>query len=164
MRESCGSPPSASRDAACAVRVVERELAEHAGAEHRDVLPALARGRGDRVEVEQRADVDALEALRGRDEQPRPVRRREDQRLGRRLASTSRGELPKSKPSMRLEPPLARELRRRLRVSASARASSISAQQRTRSVARRERLADRRGRAEDVDDDPDRRRSLLSAA
>ena len=95
------SPPIASRDPAGAVRVVERELAEHAGAQHRDVLPALARRGRDRVEVEERADVDALEALRGGDEQPRPVRRREDERLGAAARpATSRGELPKSKPSM----------------------------------------------------------------
>ena len=55
-------------DAPGAVRVVERELPEHAGTEHRDVLPALARSGRDSVDVEERTDVDALEALGGEPE------------------------------------------------------------------------------------------------
>src|SRR5205823_6305709 len=42
-------------DATRAVRVVERELVEHAGAQHRDVLAVRTRGRCDCGEVEQRA-------------------------------------------------------------------------------------------------------------
>ena len=103
-------------DPAGAVGVVERELAEHAGAEHRDVLPALARRRRDRVEVEERADVDALESLRRGDEQPRPVRRREDQRLGRRLALELARRVAEVEALDVLEPPLARELRRAFRL------------------------------------------------
>ena len=40
-------------DAARAVRVVERELPEHTGAENGDVLPGLARRGRDRDEVEE---------------------------------------------------------------------------------------------------------------
>src|SRR5207248_10497257 len=101
-------------DATRAVGVVERELAQHPGAEDGDVLPGLARRRSNRVEIEKRPDVDALEARRGGDEEPCPVRRREDERLGTRLAL----ELPRRVAEVEaldvLEPPLAREPRRTL--------------------------------------------------
>ena len=123
-------------DPARAVRVVERELAEHARAEHGDVVPVRARRSRDRVEVEQRADVHVVEALGRGDEQPRAVRRREDERLRVRLGSaTSRGELPKSKPGDRLEPALAGELRRALR-SSRARAPRRSPRSRGRGCSR----------------------------
>ncbi len=95
------------------------------------------------------------------DDRPRPVRRREDQRLGPRGSRNSRGDAPASKPSIRCasrSPPV-------IAVSPSsafsARASSISAQQRTRAVAGGQRLRDRRGRPHQVDDDSERRRSRL---
>ena len=142
-------------DAAGAVGVVERELAEHAGAENRYVLPALARRRRDSVEVEERADVDALEALGGRDEQPRPVRRREDQRLGRRLAFELARRVAEVEALDVLEPPLAGQLRRPFGLRERARLVHLGAAE-DAPVAGCERLADRGGRAEDVDDDPDR--------
>ena len=48
-------------------------------------------GGGDRVEIEERADVDVLEPRRRIDEQPRAVRRREDERRrARRLGDLAR--------------------------------------------------------------------------
>ena len=60
-----------------------------------------------------------------------------------------------------LEPPLAGELRRPSRLRERARLVDLGAAENA-PVARRERLADRRGRAEDVDDDPDRRGRQLT--
>ena len=139
-------------DPAGAVRVVERELAEHAGAEHRDVLPALARRGRDRVEVEERADVDALVSLRGGDEQPRPVRRREDRASPRRLSLELARRVAEVEALDVLEAPLAGELRRAFGLGERARVVDLRAAE-DALVAGRERLAHRRGRAEDVDDD-----------
>ena len=91
-----------------AVRVVERELAEHARAQHRDVLPALARGRRDRAEIQQRSDEDLLAARRrGRRAAAVPfvVERMSVSAAG--CPTNSRGELPKSNPSMCSRLPLA---------------------------------------------------------
>ena len=60
-----------------------------------------------------------------------------------------------------LEPPLARQLRRSLCLRERARVVDLRAAE-DALVAGRERLAHRRGRAEDVDDDPDRRGRLLA--
>ena len=143
-RRTCrraGSPRSPNRsrrrrapgDPARAVRVVERELAEHARAEHRDVLPMRTRRRGDRVEVEQRADVDVLEPRRRR---RRAAACRSSSRgrasgraAGRRpRAASCRSRSPRS--ARGGAPPRAPPAPR---WTASSRASSISAQQRTRS-------------------------------
>ncbi len=148
-------------DPARAVRVVEGELAEHAGAEHCDVHPALARGRGDRVEIEQRADVDAFEPLRRGDEEPRPVRGREDQRLGGGLALELARRVAEVEALDGLEPLLSRELRRSFALGERPRVVDLCAAENP-VVSRRERLADRRGRTQDVDDDPDGRRCLFS--
>src|SRR5262249_14221547 len=99
-------------DSAGAVGVVECELAEDTGAEDRDVLPALARRRGDGVEVEQGPDVDALEALGGGDEKARSVRRREDQGLRCRSAVELARRVAEVEPLDVLESSLPREFRR----------------------------------------------------
>jgi hypothetical protein len=120
-----------------------------------------SRRRCHRVEVQQRADVDVLEARRGRDEQARPVRRREDERvdvgllghLARRVAEVEAGN--------RLEPALAGELRRALDLRERARFLDLRTAENA-PVARCNRLRHRRGRAKDVDDDADRSRRLLS--
>src|SRR6266542_575488 len=143
-RCSSGIGPVAAerlRDATRAVRVVEGELAEDAGTQHRDVLSVRTR--------------------RGRDEQARPVRRREDQRvdvgllghLARRVAEVEAGD--------RLEPPLARKLRRTFGLRKRPRLVDLRAAE-DAPIARCDRLCHRRGRAKDVDDDADRRRSLIS--
>ena len=163
VAESVRSPPSASAIRPGAIRVVERELAEHACTEHRDVLPVPARGRRHRVEIEQRADVDVIEPLGRGDEEPRAVRRREDQRLGLGLARHLARRVAEVEAGDRLEPPLAGELRRALRLRELARLVDLGAAEDTR-VAGRERLRHRRGRAQDVDDDPDRcRRPLVGS-
>src|SRR5205823_8126896 len=101
--------------AARAVGVVERKLAEHAGAEHCHILSALACSRSDGVDVEKRSDVDALEALGGRHEESRPVRGREDQRLRRRLAVELARRVAEVESLDVLESPFSGELRRALR-------------------------------------------------
>ena len=150
----------ASRRSARRIRVVERELAEHACAEHGDVFPVCARGGRDRVEVEKRADVDVVEALGGRDEQPRAVRRREDQRLHLRLGRDLARRVAEVEPRDRLEPSLAGELRGALALRKLARLVDLGAAEHAR-VAGRERLRHRRRGAQDVHDDPDRRRRLF---
>src|SRR5262249_372056 len=95
-------------EAAGAGGVVEGELAQPACAEDRDGLPALARRRRDSVEVEERTDVDALEALRGCNEKTRSVRRGEDERLGRRLARELAGRVAEVEALDVLETPFAR--------------------------------------------------------
>ncbi len=148
-------------DPAGAVRVVERELAEHAGAEHRDVLPACAcRGR-DGLEVQQRPDVDALEALGRRDEQPCPVRRGQDQRRRRGLTRQLARGVAEVEALDVLEPPLARERRGALHPGERPRLVDLRAAE-DALVPRGERLRHRRGRTEDVDDDAQRSRGLLA--
>ena len=158
--------PSARRRAAArtarAVGVVERERALVAGAEDRDVLPALPRRRRDRRQVEQAADQHLVAALRGRDDRPRPVRGREDQRLGARLEELAR----RGADVEALDPD-------RIPLAADDAVGELGAQRpcllelgdaEHAAVADRERLRDRRGRAEHVDHDPGRsRRGLVRA-
>src|SRR5207248_3953384 len=96
------------------VRIVERELAEHPGAENRDVLAVLACGGGNRIEIQQAADVDALEARGRRHEQARAVRRGEDQCLRTGLARDLAWRIAEVEARNRLEPAFAGELRRAL--------------------------------------------------
>ena len=91
---------------------------------------AVCRRARDRGEVQQAAEHDLLTPLAQSPESPRSVRRREDQ-LSARGSRNSRGDAPTSKPStwtaLRSSPTSESGISAR-----SARASSISAQQRTR--------------------------------
>ena len=79
------------RHAARDVGVVHRELALHACAQHGDVFrPRLSSGANDGVEIEQRADEHELAPRRRGEQQPCPVRRRQHDRLGRRLEELAR--------------------------------------------------------------------------
>jgi hypothetical protein len=140
-------------DAAGAVRVVEGERSLEARAEDGDVLPAPSRCARDGVEVEEAAE-EHLAAARGRGEDRlRPVRRREDQRLRARLE-----ELARRRPDVEaLDPdgaPLAADERVRQLPAEPPRVLEVATAEDT-PVAARERLRDRRGGAENVDDDPD---------
>ena len=118
-------------DPAGDVAVVERERALDAGAEDRDIVPVRARRLDDRVEVEQRGDQHALAPLGCGDDRARPVRRGHGQRRCAHGSRYSRGELPRSNPSIRTpsrSPPSVTSP-----AVASARASSTSAAQSTRS-------------------------------
>src|SRR5581483_8132535 len=109
----------------------------------------------------ERADVDALETLCGRDEQPRAVRGGEDQRLGLRVALQLARRVAEVEALDVLEPPLAGQLGRPFALREFPRLVHLRAAE-DAPVAGRECLADRRRRAEDVDDDPDRSRSALA--
>src|SRR2546430_1874797 len=123
--------------------------------------PTLAGGRSYRIDFEERSDVDALETLCGGDEQPRPVRRREDQRLGRGLAVELARRVAEVEALEGLEPSLAGELRRSLTLRQRSCLVDLGAAE-DAPVAGGERLADRGRGAEDVDDDPDRRGRRLA--
>src|SRR5579859_5995415 len=148
-------------DASGAVRIVERELVEHTGAQHGDILAVCARSGSDRGEIEQRADVHVLEAHRRGDEQPCAVRRREDERLCAGCAGDLARRVAEVEALDVFEPPLARELRRTFPLRERAGFLDLRAAQHAL-VAGGERLRHRRRRAQDVDDDPDRRRSSLA--
>ena len=83
------------------------------------------------------------------------------ERLRRRLARDLARRVAEVEALDVLEPPLARELRRALGLGERPRLVDLGAAE-DAPVARGERLRHRRGRAEDVDDDPDRRGRLLS--
>ena len=146
-------------DPAGAVGVVERERALVAGADDGDVLPALGRCADDGAEVEQAADQHLVAALGRGDDRPRAVRRREDQRLRLRLE-----ELPRRGAGVEAVDPDG------VALAADDAVGELGAQ-RPRlldlghaehpPIAGRERLRDRRGGADDVDDDPGRGRSGL---
>ena len=122
--ERCGNT-------ARAVRVVEGELTLDARTEHRHVGRLRRTGRlDDGAEVEERADEHNIATRGGGEQQARAVRRRQDDRACSRLEN-SRGELPKSKPSMRVVPRSPASTASPSAV-ATARASSTSEQQRTR--------------------------------
>ena len=149
------------RDAPRAVGVVERELAEDAGAEDCDVLPMRARRDDDRIQVQQRADVDVCEPHRGGDEQSRSVRRREDEGLDARRARDLARRVAEVEPGDRFEAPLACQHRGAFGLGERARLVDLGAAE-DAAVSGGERLRHRRRRAQDVDDDPDRRGGLLT--
>src|SRR5262249_15708431 len=114
-------------------------------------------------EVEQRADVEALEPLRRRDEQPRSIRRREDQRLGRGLALELARRVAEVDALDGLEPSLARQLGRAFALRERARLVHLRTAE-DAPVAGGERLADRGGGTQNVHDDPDRCRRQLAGS
>ena len=148
------------RDPAGAVGVVDRELALHARAENGHVVRALLPRRpGHGLEVEQRADEDEVTARGGGEQEPRPVRRRQDERLRRGLDELARrvAEVEAVDPhglALAAEDGAALGLRDRARLVDLGAAEDAP-------IARGERLRDRRGGPQDVDDDPDRGRDLL---
>ena len=136
------------------VGVVERERSLEPGADDDHVFPAPANLFGDRAEVEQRAQQDHPTLLGRPQDRPRPVRRREDQRVGARLEELARRRAdiealdPYSVPltadegalDLAPQPP-------RLLDLGAAEHPSVSGGQ---------RLRDGRSRAQDVDHHPDR--------
>ena len=146
-------------DPAGAVGVVERERALEPGAEDRRVHVELACALRDRAQVEERAEDD-LFAPRGRgQDRLRAVRRREDQRVCTRL-----DELPRGRAHVEpLDPdgvPLAADDGALRLLAQAARILDLGAAKNA-PVARGQRLGDRRRRAQDVDDDPERRGGLF---
>ena len=97
----------------------------------------------------------------GGHEQPRAVRRREDEGLGGGLAGDLAGRVAEVEPGYRLEAPLAGEHGRALRLREQARLVDLGTAE-DATVSGGERLRHRRGRTQHVDDDPDRRGRLLT--
>src|SRR5204863_9512610 len=88
-------------------------------------------------------------------------RRRQDQRLGGRLPGELARRVAEVEAGDALEAALARELRRPLALRERARLLDLGAAEHP-PIARRERLRERRGGAEDVDHDPHGRRGGLA--
>ena len=142
--------PSATRPATYASSSANAAL--HPRAEDRDVVAEGACEPRHRVEVEQRGDDDALAALRGRDDRPGSVRRRHRKSPGARLEVLA-GRVAEVEPvdaDAETLPP---------RVTSPLLEGTCLLDLRGAPdppVPGVERLADRRGRADDVDDDPRR--------
>ena len=157
-------PPSFERDPAGAVGVVDRELLPPAQTTATSSAPcSLAAARATGASRLSREPTEQGDTARGGSEQePRPVRRRTRASSSPPRASTTpRGELPKSKPSIRTVLRSAAEDGAALGPPRPPAPPRPREQQRTRSISRRERLGDRRGRAQDVDHDSERRKDLL---
>ena len=154
LAASDGSAPSSCDDPAGAVRVVEGELALEARADDKHVLPTLSRRGRDGVEIEQAPEQDLVGPRRRLEDRARPVRRREDDRGGARLAQelSRRGADVEALDPDRV--PLAAEQALSELVAERARFADLAAAV-DPFIARGERLRDRRGRAENVDHDPE---------